>query len=250
MKEIYSTLYTSGPTKFISMLRSKSGQDDYFHLCSALAYAWLGRKEEAEDILVLINLEHLLIEERVIFLETKLMFAYWKKNFEEAKTIALEALSLSDEALFSNELIAKKAFYKKELHIAVKHYSKILEVHPNHENTIANLAITLFRQNDYKKAIDLVGKIQSGRYRLFYKWLLWLMRPEGKLFALVCLLILYLVPGGNVHVYIYIGIVSTLIILFFSKILPKNNLANFGLISFGLFVTGVWGLSILLLNWW
>ena len=130
--------------------------------------------------------------------------------------------------------------------MAKKHYSKILEIYPSHNNTIANLAITLFRQKEYKKAFAMIDNIQPSPLKKVYQFLLWLMQPLGRLLAMVGLLIVFLSFHNSAHVYVYIGIVVFLFVMFFGRLIPRNNLSKIGLTAAGLFVSSVWALSILL----
>jgi len=243
MRDIYLELYSLGPTLFISSHTLNERQDTYFHLCFALAHAWVGNKENTKKILSLLNIKQCLPEEQSLLLEISFLLAYRDKNTEGARSLATKALSFDNHALLSREFLAQDAFYKKELRVAEEHYSKILEVAPNHNNTIANLSITLFRQKEYKKAFELIDNIQITHHRILSKLLLWLMRPFGRLLATIGLLVIFLSIQDNI--YIYVGLLVFLAV-FFVKLLPKNNLRKIGVISLELFITSVWGLSILL----
>jgi tetratricopeptide (TPR) repeat protein len=163
-----------------------------FKITLAKIYAQIGKKKEAEDLLIgLITASPDDIKLKLLFLDflnasspervqeqlqkfteqykdqskTLLTFARWmvaRKNFDEAKKVLNQVLELdedADQVLSAKIVLAKIAFDLKDIETSKKIVEEILASNSNHIDAKILQARLLLTKAQYDEAIDLLTKI-------------------------------------------------------------------------------------------
>jgi tetratricopeptide (TPR) repeat protein len=181
----------------------------------ALAYALQRNLKRSREILDLsIAKSERTIQPSKIRCEAQLILLEYLGKKVDAEKLAIQILQNYPESYFSHSFLANLAITNREYHNALSHYNKILEVYPEHDKVILNIAMTMvLNKNKYNDALMYRQRARPSFRRTMQLMFIPLGNKLVRFLWLVTIVSLFLIP--HVGSYIFAGLIAILLILLF-----------------------------------
>jgi tetratricopeptide (TPR) repeat protein len=166
MENTYQRIWSHDETLSIKDLE-KIGGHELCHL--ALYYASRKEVDKAQKVLNLISKEQT-NHSCSLLSETNALVYLFLKEYNAAKACALEALKENPKSVFSQWVLARIELLYKEYSRAIQHYHKILDISPNSDTTLLNIAEAYILKKDFKAAREYLAKVKSSTRKMLYSF--------------------------------------------------------------------------------
>jgi tetratricopeptide (TPR) repeat protein len=214
ISEIYREV-VNNPKKFLGTEISK--KTIYPEAFFALANSLDRKITESEQHLANIDFAQLNKSEQPIYLETQLINAYYKKNMEKTKDIALQAIEMNPDSYLAYLFLGKVSENNNDLPNAIKYYEKFLTEFPDYELALYGLIrVTVLQTRKTDEAKKIISRCKPSCLKTIYQLFLPFAAPTVfRLFSIFLLFIPFLLfpvfPGFVLGGLLLIGFIGEVI---------------------------------------
>jgi len=205
----------------------------------ALAYSIQGKIKQAKEILDISSqndsdvIDCMACEETEMLISVKMMTP---STLERAEKI-IEAYP---NAAIANYFISQDALKRKKWSVALMHYQNIARVYPDCDGLLLDIAKALFLLKKSDSALEYTKRAKISLRQVLYRILIPLGKPLPRIVMLLTIFLLLAATGFNV--YVYIGLVTLIVVGFFASF-RRDVLISSAFLYLGTFSTLIWFFS-------
>lgn len=217
MENIYNNIFLRNRNEIQQFVQSVDHDCEHYYCLVSLAYASEAKSGDANAALNKIDKNF--TDHKCSFLfETKMLLAYESGNIQDAMKFGDEAVRMNPKSFIAHAVLARIKVIKRNYKEAVKHYEIICNEHPNHEQTLFNIAEAYSFIQEYKLAGRYLRRTNPSLRRELHRLLLVLVSaPLRFIFIIFSMIVLALPSIGIWYYLIASSMIAVLIVWSYKK---------------------------------
>ncbi|MFZ5883756.1 MAG: tetratricopeptide repeat protein [Chloroflexota bacterium] len=203
----------------------------------ALVYAIQNKTKQAEEILLDARGRNCDAIDQLACEEAEMIIAFAKTGTSSALAKATKIIESHSNAAVAHYFVAQNALQQRMWDVALKHYQNILQLYPDNDGLLLDIAKVLFFLKKNNTALDYAQRAKPSLRQKMYKILIPLGRPIPRVTALLAIFGLFVITGVNPFIYIWLIVLMG--IVFFANF-RKDMLISSSALYLATFSTIIW----------